>query len=88
MILLLLTFSLLAHTHKLSLPFSFPHALTNTHHTQSHLFTSHTHTHTAGLRPALVRALTHQSAAAVEWLMDRFNLDLSKVRKRKGKGRH
>lgn len=31
------------------------------------------------LRPPLARVLTYQSASAVEWLMDRFGLDLSKV---------
>lgn len=31
------------------------------------------------LRPPLARVLTYQSASAVEWLIDKFGLDLSKV---------
>merc|ERR1719181_1992334 len=32
-----------------------------------------------GVRPGLVKVLTHQSGPAVDWLMDKFGLDLSLV---------
>jgi hypothetical protein len=36
-------------------------------------------THSQGARPALIKALTHQSASAISWLQDSFDLDLSIV---------
>lgn len=33
----------------------------------------------ADARPALIHVLTHQSGPSIEWLVDRFDLDLSVV---------